>query len=175
MWQWLLGVKDPQFRWRSASLAGLSLRSCQWNQRTQNCRIFRRRLVGSYLIKITTVQWPLGKQSFALVQTQIKGFSGCFKYIWLSKIFEKYGTVFTFKLHQQLRKNVVLRKVFWDERENKWLFSSTVRSLFCMSQYALFFSSLCPAIYGHEVSSLPALLCNFRLKCLCHSKLLQDL
>lgn len=118
-------------RWRSASLAGLSLGSCQWNQRTPNCRIFRRRLVGSYLIKITTVRWPLGKRSFfAVVQTQIKGFSCCFKYIWLSKIFEKYGTVFTFKLHQQLSKNVVLRKLFWDERENKWLFSSNIRSIF---------------------------------------------
>lgn len=109
-----------------------------------------------------------------------KGFSYCFKYIWLSKNFWKYGTVFTFKLIlriQQLSKIFILIKVFWDERQNTWWFNSNMRSVFPppVSQYSLFFSSLCPAIYGHEVSSLTALLCNFGLKCLCHSKLLQDL
>lgn len=90
------------------------------------------------------------------MRSQVKSFS-YFGHFWLSKKCQEIcWWWFLVESQQQLPKKFYkFIKVVCDEREEKWLFI-VIHDL--PSTYVLLFSSLCPAIYGHEVSNLKTLL-----------------
>lgn len=177
-------MKDPLFRPEVPFELGCPL-GPPGGVKEHETGTFKRRVTGSYLIKIRTGWKPLGNWLSSVCKLKLKAYH--FKHICLSENFKKFHAAFKLILLeiQKLQRYPMTK-------ENKCFFFSLIIIQYLYSPYVtvvfFFFSSLCPAIYGHEVSkkqtktptpkkdhNKPSSACNFSLKCLCHSKFLKDL
>lgn len=115
-------MKDPLFRPEVPFELGCPL-GPPGGVKEHETGTFKRRVTGSYLIKIRTGQKPLGNWLSPVCKLKLKAYH--FKHIWLSENFKKIHAAFKLillEIQKQLTKSCVCLQRYRMTKENKCFF-----------------------------------------------------